>query len=109
MATTTLTPRVRALWACLAETAVEFNSVVSVAVSPASRLCPPGWAGIVVIDGAAIATAPDLPTARALRHALDGLPAASATDPGLLAGRLCADEVLGPATLAYLEPADFRT
>jgi GNAT superfamily N-acetyltransferase len=108
MPATTLTARAMAMWASLAGTPVEFTPAISVAVSPRSRLCPPGWAGIVVIDGAGIATAPDPRAARALQHAMSGLPPASATDTVLLSGRLHPDEILGPAALAYLDPADFR-
>jgi hypothetical protein len=72
---TTLTARARALWETLAGTPVEFAAVVAVAVSARSRLSPPGWTGIVVINGAAIAVAPDAGTAREVQRALDGLPA----------------------------------
>ena len=108
MPVTVLTARTRALWESLAGTPVEFASVPVVAVSPGSLLCPPGWTGIVVIDGEAIATAPDPCTARAVQQALHGLPAASATDAGLLSGRLRIAQILGPAALAYLGPGDFR-
>ena len=109
MTATSLTVRARALWESLAATPVEFAPAVAVAVSPGSRLCPPGWTGIVVIDGAAIATAPEPGTARDVQHALHGLPAVSLTDAGLLSGRLRIAQVLGPAALAYLEPAEFRS
>jgi hypothetical protein len=109
MAMTTLTVRARALWESLAGTAVAFAPAIAVAVSPGSRLCPSGWIGIVVIGGAAIATAPDPGTARDVQQALDGLPAASLTDAGLLSGRLRTAQTLGPAALAYLEPANLRS
>lgn len=103
-----LTARTRALWASIAGTPVEFTPVIRVAVSPRSSLCPPGWTGIVVIDGAAITTAPDQVSARDVERALDGVPAASAADVAVLTGRLPVAEMLGPATLAYLDPGDFR-
>ena len=55
---------------------------ISVTVSPLSRLCPPGWTGIVVISDTAIATAPARETARYVQQALSGLAVASLT--GLL-------------------------
>jgi RimJ/RimL family protein N-acetyltransferase len=108
MPLTTLAARVRALWESLADGPVEFAPVVGVAVAPTSRLCPPGWTGIVVIEDAAIATAPDPQTAHAVHQALSALPTASLTDARLLTGRLHVAEILGPASLAYLDPEDFR-
>ena len=108
MSLTTLTARARALWESLADSPVEFAPVVGVAVAPASRLCPPGWTGIVVIEDAAIATTPDAQTAHAVHQALADLPAASLTDTRTLTGRLHVAEILGPASLAYLDPEDFR-
>jgi hypothetical protein len=107
MAITALTARARALWETMAGTPVEFAAPVAVAVSARSRLSPPGWTGIVVIHDAAIAVAPDPGTAREVQRALDGLPAASLTDAGLLSSRLRISQVLGPAALAYLDGADF--
>ena len=104
----TLTARARELWEYLAGTAVRFTPAISVAVSPRSYLCPPGWVGIVVIGDAALATAPDPETARLGGQALSGLPAASLTGTGVLSRRLPVAEILGPAALAYLDVADFR-
>jgi hypothetical protein len=103
-----LTERSRLLWASLAGPPAAFAPEVSVAVAPQSRLGPPGWTALVTIAGAVIATAPDLDTARAVEQALAGLPAASVTDAGVLAARLSTTEILGPATLAYLDADDFR-
>ena len=103
-----LIPRARELWEYVAGTAVRFAPAISVAVSPRSYICPPGWAGIVVIGDAALATAPDHGTARLVEQALSGLPAASLTDTGVLSRRLRIAEIRGPAALAYLDPADFR-
>ena len=85
-----------------------FAPAVRVAISPGSALCPPGWAGIVVIGDAALATAPDPGTARRIERGLAGLPAASLTDAYLLRNRLPVAAILGPASLAYLDPAEFR-
>jgi RimJ/RimL family protein N-acetyltransferase len=103
-----LIARARGLWEYLARTAAGFDPAISVAVSPRSCLCPPGWAGIVVIGDAALATAPDHGTALLVGQALSGLPAASLTGAGLLRRRLRIAEIRGPAALAYLDPADFR-
>ena len=46
-----LTARAMELWQHLAGTAARFAPPINVAVSPRSYLCPPGWAGIVVIGG----------------------------------------------------------
>ena len=54
-----LTARARELWECLAGAAAGFTPGISVAVVPRSYLCPPGWAGMVVLGSAALATAPD--------------------------------------------------
>jgi RimJ/RimL family protein N-acetyltransferase len=104
---TELIPRTRELWVNLAGTSARFAPAVSVAVSPRSSLCPPGWVGIVVIGDAALATAPDQGTARVVEQALRGLPGASLTDTAVLSRRLRTAEILGPAVLAYLDPADF--
>jgi hypothetical protein len=119
-----LTARARELWEFLAldraatraggeaETAAArgtgFAPAVRVVVSPGSALCPPGWAGIVVLGDAALATAPDADTARLIEQALGDVPAASLTDAYVLRNRLPVAEILGPASLAYLDPAEFR-
>lgn len=103
-----LTARARDLWECLAGAAAGFTPAISVAVSPQSYLCPPGWVGIVVLGDAALATAPDHDTARLVGQGLSGLPAASLTETEVLSSRLPAAEILGPAALAYLDPAEFR-
>ena len=103
-----LTVRARELWEFLAGTGARFGAPVRVTVSPESQLCSPGWAGIVVIEGAALATAPDQETARLIEQALGGLAADALTSAGVLGRRLPIAEIRGPATLAYLDPADFR-
>jgi hypothetical protein len=103
-----LTARARAVWESLARVPVTFAPAVRVAVSPGSSLCPPGWAGLVVIADAAIATAPDAHAARIMQHALGTVPAASVTDAAVLNRELSVAEMLGPASLAYLDPGDFQ-
>jgi RimJ/RimL family protein N-acetyltransferase len=103
-----LTASARELWEYLAGTAATFAPAISVAVSPRSYLCPPGWAGVVVLGDAILATAPDHETARQVEQSLSGLPAASLADTEVLSSRLRVAEMLGPATLAYMDPAEFR-
>ncbi|MFB9411489.1 GNAT family N-acetyltransferase [Dactylosporangium matsuzakiense] len=101
--------RVRRVWTGMAAAPVHFtDAAVTVVVSPASHLSPPGWVGIVTIGDAAIATAPDEHTAGAVRRALGGLPVTAVTDPQLIGARLPLAGVLGPATLAYCDAARFR-
>jgi GNAT superfamily N-acetyltransferase len=86
---------VREVWAGLAGVPVSFGDPV--VVSPESLLCPPGWAGVVVIGDAAIVTAPSARAASVMRETLAGLPVVDWTAPETWP----AAEVLGPATLAY--------
>jgi RimJ/RimL family protein N-acetyltransferase len=81
---------------------------MSAAVLPRSSLSPPGWAGIVVLGDVMLATAPDHNTARFIEQALGDLPFASIADGGVLGSRLPRAGILGPAALAYLDPAEFR-
>ena len=98
----------RELWEYLAGTAGWFAPAISVAVAPRSSVCPPGWAGIIVIGDGVLATAPDHGTALLVEQALSGLPATSLTGAEVLHRRLRIAEIRGPAALAYLDPADFR-
>ncbi|MEU2079814.1 GNAT family N-acetyltransferase [Streptomyces sp. NPDC013489] len=120
--------RARGLWETLADAPVSFTSPSeptgpagateasgptsptgpTVVVSPTSALCPPSWAGIVVLGGAAIATAPTESAAQVLRRALASVPVASLTRPEIVEAVLPVADVLGPATLAYLSSAEFR-
>jgi hypothetical protein len=104
----TLTARSRALWASLAGASATFGTVLHVAASPDSRLCPPRWVGIVVLADAVIATAPTPGIAHTVQQALETLPAASLTDSTVLSTRLQVLDMLSPACLAYLDPAEFR-
>ncbi|WP_213455745.1 GNAT family N-acetyltransferase [Rhizomonospora bruguierae] len=99
---TTLTGRARRLWTALAGAPVSFPPAgrIAAVASPASLLCPPGWAGVVVIDGAGIATVPSPAW-------LDPFAALPADLDAVRAG-LPAAEVLGPAALSYLDRSDFR-
>jgi RimJ/RimL family protein N-acetyltransferase len=102
-----LTARAKELWEYLAGSA-GFTPGLSVAVSPQSYLCPTGWVGIVVLGDAVLATAPDPESARFVEQGLTDLAAASLTDTSVLSSRLPLAEILGPATLAYLDQTEFR-
>ncbi|MEU8262497.1 GNAT family N-acetyltransferase [Micromonospora sp. NPDC048999] len=109
MANSALLDRARDLWVTLAGAATTFPaSDVRVTVAVGSRLCPPGWAGIVVLGDAGIATAPDAATARFLREALAGRPARSAVHAERWSGAPGVADVLGPAALAYLDEKEFK-
>ncbi|MGY0459091.1 GNAT family N-acetyltransferase [Kitasatospora sp. cg17-2] len=81
---------------------------IDVVVSPGSRICPPGWVGIVLLGGAAIVTAPSREAADRVRVAVAGLPVDRLTDPESVGGVLPTREVLGPAVLAYVAEEGFR-
>ncbi|KKJ99890.1 GNAT family N-acetyltransferase [Micromonospora sp. HK10] len=104
-----LLDRVQDLWGSLAGVPAGFPADgVRVVVAPESRLCPPGWVGIVVVGGSGIATAPDAATARFLRGSLAGGPPRAAVEPERWSGRPGVVDMLGPASLAYLDEREFR-
>jgi len=99
-----LVARARQVWTELAGVPVAFPPAgIAVVTSRTSLLCPPGWAGVVVLGNAGIATVP----ADGAGAALADLPAAVATDAGQVRARLAVADTLGPATLAYLDRRDF--
>lgn len=109
MARSDVSHRVQDLWVGLAGVAISFPADgVRVVVSAGSRLCPPAWAGIVVVGGSGIATAPDAAAARFLRESLTGRPLRSAVEDGRWDGERGVVDVLGPASLAYLDEREFR-
>ncbi|MEV4398397.1 GNAT family N-acetyltransferase [Nonomuraea sp. NPDC049607] len=75
--------------------------------SAGSVLCPPGWTGIVVLGGAALVTVPEAGLVGPVRRALTGCLGEDGVDLARLAERLEVREVLGPATLAYLDADEF--
>ncbi|WDZ83098.1 GNAT family N-acetyltransferase [Micromonospora cathayae] len=82
MARSAVLNRFQDLWVGLAGVATSFPaSGVRVVVAGGSRLCPPGWAGIVVVGTSGLATA------RFLRESLDGRPPSSAVEAGRWSGR----------------------
>jgi GNAT superfamily N-acetyltransferase len=125
-----LLDRARRLWGDLARVPVGFPEPgqVRVVVSAESRLCPAGWAGVVAIRGAVLATVPHEGSADPLRAALTGLtdhsgsprvlsgltdhggsprPLIGLGDLGRLPGALAVEDVLGPASLAYVDSGGF--
>ena len=99
----------RALWPEIAAASVAFpDQGISIVTSPLSRMCPPGWAGLVLLAGSGIGTAPDQATADRLRALLADCPMERLCDPSEAVKALPAAEMLGPTTLAYLAPESFR-
>jgi RimJ/RimL family protein N-acetyltransferase len=103
-----LIDRVRQLWASLAGVEVgSFSvSVPRAVVSPDSKICPPGWVGIVAIDDAVLITAVSPAAAHQLDCALRALALDEVTDVSALSTVLAIAEVLGPAWLSYLAQED---
>lgn len=74
---------------------------VRLVVNPRSQICPACGAGIVVLGDAAIATVPDERSAASWRRELPGTPNGRRTDPAVVAPGCAADDLLGPADLAF--------
>ncbi|MFG3041057.1 GNAT family N-acetyltransferase [Streptomyces sp. NPDC048330] len=110
MPTRHLLARAQGVWVELAGAPAAFGPAggARVVVSPASGLCPPGWTGLVVLGGSALATAPDAPAAEAVRRALSALPPEAAAT-GAIRDVLPVADVLGPAALSYLAEDRFRS
>ncbi|MEF9884715.1 GNAT family N-acetyltransferase [Streptomyces sp. P9-A4] len=102
--------RARRLWEALAAAPVSFapSGGVSVVVSPESGLCPPSWVGVVMLGNAAIVTAPTEAAARAWKRGTAGAPVESLVSAEAVRGMVHMTDALGPATLAYASPEDFR-
>ncbi|MEY9860294.1 hypothetical protein ABH935_005931 [Catenulispora sp. GAS73] len=61
----------RELWTDIAAAPVTFpDRGISVVASAGSRMCPPGWVGLVVLGDTGIATTPDEATAHAMHTRL---------------------------------------
>jgi hypothetical protein len=106
MSLSELTARVRTVWESLAGAPGGFGPVVRVAVSSGSLLSLLGWAGLVVIGGEAVATAPDERTAWLITDALTSV--AAAADAAVLTRLLAIGDMIGPAALAYVDAESFR-
>ncbi|CAL9352500.1 hypothetical protein SUDANB121_00507 [Nocardiopsis dassonvillei] len=112
-----LAERAMERWAAVAGprgTPVPLTPPLTVAAVEGSGLCPDGWCGIVRLGEATLATAPDARAADALRSALATLAPKEHTDPEAVGralertGALAVAEVLGPASLAYVDAAALR-
>ncbi|WP_049577600.1 GNAT family N-acetyltransferase [Streptomyces sp. SBT349] len=106
-----LTVRARRVWEELAGVPVRFRPPSAagpeVVVAPGSGFAPPAWTGVVTLGGATVVTVPTPAAAALLRRALATCPVASHTDAVAMAAALPVTAVLGPASLAYLDPGDF--
>ena len=81
---------------------------VAVVVSPESRMCPPGWVGVVRLGGSAIVAAPSRTVAAQVEEAFSGLAVEALVDAAVMGAHLSVTQALGPATLSYLGERDFR-
>ncbi|MEU0564421.1 GNAT family N-acetyltransferase [Nonomuraea sp. NPDC005983] len=80
---------------------------MKVVASPESWLCPAQWTGVVVLDGAVLATVPSAELVEPLQAALLEHLGESDIDLARLRTTLPVLDVLGPAALAYLDAEDF--
>ncbi|WP_328903598.1 GNAT family N-acetyltransferase [Streptomyces sp. NBC_00441] len=105
-----LMARVRRLWETLAGVPVPSapDGGPVVVTAPASALCPPAWVGTVLLGDTALVTAPTDATVDEMRRALKAVPTRELAEPDAVRRELPVADVLGPATLAYLSPDDFR-
>lgn len=103
-------PRIYDLWEALAgvKGGLRDAKPTNIVVSPQSQLSRAGWVGIVQIGEAVLITAPDERQGALLRSALFGIDGDSLFGDGFLSRVLPIEDLRGPATLAYLRPADFR-
>jgi GNAT superfamily N-acetyltransferase len=110
MAVDPLLVHARGLWETVAGVPVSFapSGGLTVVTSPGSGLCPPSWAGIVMLGDAAVATVPTEGAAQVFRRALAAVPTGSLARPEAIKAVLPVTEVLGPATLAYIARDGFR-
>jgi GNAT superfamily N-acetyltransferase len=99
--------RIRAVWASLAG-AAQFpaSGPAVVVVNAESRICPPGWAGVVALEGGVLATVPHPDLVEPFTRALGAFDwAADWLTFG--AGGVRVVEARGPASLAYVDSATF--
>jgi hypothetical protein len=106
MTTDPLLTRARELWLELASVPVSFPPTggLRVVPAPASGRCPPGWVGVVALEGSAIATAPDPDAAAFVRAAPATLPVTALTDTDAVRAVLPVDRVRR-VTVEELDPA----
>ncbi|MFF8835862.1 GNAT family N-acetyltransferase [Streptomyces sp. NPDC015130] len=99
----------RELWEDLAGTPVAFGPAggARVVVAPESLLCPPAWTGIVRIGATTLVTAPSVQAARMVDDAARKMTHEEVLDIARLRAVLPVLEVLGPASLFYLDRDGF--
>lgn len=98
----------RSLWTDLADSPIGFGTGgPTVVVSSGSRLCPPGWVGVVRLGDSALITAPNESIRVAVSEAVADIDTVELTDPDRWRQRVRVADVLGPAFLDYLSPNDF--
>lgn len=109
MPRTSLLAQARDLWTDIASTDVAFPSTgLTVVTSATSKMCSPGWLGLVILGEAALATAPDDENAEKARKLLADLSITQLCSGEGVAQALNPTAILGPAALAYLSADDFR-
>ncbi|MEU0601997.1 GNAT family N-acetyltransferase [Streptomyces sp. NPDC006393] len=110
MADDPLLKQAQVVWETLATVPVSFPLAggFNVVASPASRLAPPSWTGIVVLGESAIVTAPTDSDARVLRQLLAVMPTSSLTSSEAVRSVLPVNDMLGPAVLGYVSRDGFR-
>ena len=101
--------RARSMWAGLAGTGDTFpaNGEVRVVASADSALAPDGWVGIVALGGGALATVPRPALVAPVRAALSNRDRGPVLDLDRVLAALPVADVLGPATLAYVDRSEF--
>lgn len=105
-----LVDQAQALWLSLVGPGAGFCREHQVDVLPTedSPLCPPGWVGIVRMADRLLVTAPAEQALR-VQDRLNSLDLDDCTDPESLPGKgFDVIETLGPASLAYVEPIEFK-
>ncbi|WP_328741818.1 GNAT family N-acetyltransferase [Streptomyces caniferus] len=102
--------RARELWTALAGTWVEFgpSGGAKVVVAPTSRWAPLSWTGVVRIGDAALVTAPNVRAAELMDDVARTMSHEELVDIVRLRAVLPVLDVLGPASLGYLDGDGFR-
>jgi len=96
--------RIRSAWADLAGIRRLERGAREVLVRADSALSPPGWVGILTLDGSLVVAVPSIELASLASAAVAGLPIEHMPDPSLVASRFEGVEAtLGPAALMYAD------
>jgi GNAT superfamily N-acetyltransferase len=101
--------RVAAHWCAQTGVSAAFEAGrITVVTAASSRTAPPGWIGTVRLADAALMTAPTDEMTQRVRGLVADLSTAQVCDPELILASLRPVEILGPATLSYLDPIAYR-